>query len=106
MDSIQQTKGRQDACDTPYRRHLGGLACLPGKTAILLIKGYQKIVSPWLGQRCRFHPSCSNYCIDALQQHGMVFGLWLGFKRICKCHPFHPGGHDPVPQKKVNPNSK
>ncbi len=73
---------------------------LPSKAVVLLIKGYQKTVSPWLGQRCRFHPTCSNYCIDALQQHGMVSGLWLGLKRICKCHPLHPGGHDPVPGRK------
>ncbi|WP_136064647.1 membrane protein insertion efficiency factor YidD [Pontiella sulfatireligans] len=73
---------------------------LPVKAAVLLIRLYQKAVSPWLGQRCRFHPSCSNYCIDALKQHGMVLGLWLGIKRICKCHPFHPGGYDPVPRRK------
>ncbi|MDF7805836.1 membrane protein insertion efficiency factor YidD [Pontiellaceae bacterium B12219] len=73
---------------------------LPARAAILLIKGYQKMVSPYLGPHCRFHPTCSHYCIDALKQHGMVFGLWLGMKRICKCHPFHPGGVDPVPKKK------
>ena len=75
---------------------------IPAKGVVLLIRLYQQAISPWLGQRCRFHPSCSNYCIDALQQHGMVFGLWLGFKRICKCHPFHPGGCDPVPKRKNN----
>jgi putative membrane protein insertion efficiency factor len=69
----------------------------PSQAAILLVRAYQKIISPWLGQRCRFHPSCSNYCIDALKQHGMVYGLWLGLRRICKCHPLHPGGYDPVP---------
>ncbi|MEE9369233.1 MAG: membrane protein insertion efficiency factor YidD [Pontiella sp.] len=73
---------------------------LPAKAIILLIRLYQKVLSPWLGQRCRFHPSCSHYCIDALQHHGMVFGLWLGVKRIFKCHPFHPGGFDPVPKCK------
>ncbi len=75
-----------------------GKPSLPSRAAILLVKLYQKTVSPFLGQRCRFHPSCSNYCIDALNQHGMVHGLWLGLKRICKCHPFHPGGYDPVPE--------
>ena len=77
------------------------LAARPARLAILLVRAYQKIVSPWLGPRCRFHPSCSNYCIDALKQHGMVFGLWLGLKRMCKCHPLHPGGYDPVPKKKI-----
>ena len=76
-----------------------GIIAVPAKGAVLLLRLYQKAISPWIGPRCRFHPSCSNYCIDALQQHGMVRGLWLGFKRICKCHPFHPGGHDPVPER-------
>ncbi len=80
-----------------------GIASIPAKAAILLVKGYQKLLSPWLGQRCRFHPSCSNYCIEALQQHGMVRGLWLGLKRILKCQPFHPGGYDPVPERKNKP---
>jgi putative membrane protein insertion efficiency factor len=78
---------------------------LPARVAILLVKGYQKMVSPYLGQHCRFHPTCSHYCIDALRQHGMVCGLWLGLKRICKCHPFHPGGVDPVPEKKKDRSS-
>ncbi len=75
---------------------------IPAQAAILLVRLYQKLISPWLGQRCRFHPSCSNYCIDALNQHGMVHGLWLGLRRICKCHPFHPGGFDPVPDTSSN----
>ena len=77
-----------------------GLRTIPAHTAVILIRVYQKAISPWLGQRCRFHPTCSNYCIDAVEQHGMVLGLWLGMKRICKCHPFHPGGVDPVPERK------
>ncbi len=62
-----------------------------------IVRLYQMTLSPWLGNCCRFHPSCSNYCIDALKQHGLVRGCWLTLKRICKCHPFHPGGIDPVP---------
>ncbi len=73
---------------------------IPARVLIGMVHVYQKAISPWLGQRCRFHPSCSNYCIDALKQRGMVFGLWLGLKRICKCHPLHPGGYDPVPERK------
>ena len=65
---------------------------------ILMIRLYQRMISPWLGPHCRFHPTCSNYCIDAIRQHGMVSGLWLGIRRIGKCHPFHPGGYDPVPK--------
>lgn len=67
---------------------------------ILPIRFYQLAISPWIGARCRFTPSCSNYCIEALKQHGIVLGLWLGIQRILKCHPFHPGGYNPVPEKK------
>jgi putative membrane protein insertion efficiency factor len=63
---------------------------------ILVIRIYQITVSPLLGQRCRFHPSCSQYMIDALAAKGVVRGIAMGIVRICKCHPFHPGGYDPV----------
>ena len=63
---------------------------------ILIIKFYQKTVSPFFGQRCRFYPSCSNYAIDAIQSHGFSKGFWLSIKRICSCHPFNEGGYDPV----------
>ena len=63
----------------------------------ILIRGYQLIVSPWLGQRCRFYPSCSNYALEALEVHGALRGSWLAVRRIGRCHPFHPGGFDPVP---------
>lgn len=63
----------------------------------ILIRGYQLIVSPWLGPRCRFHPSCSNYALEALEVHGALRGSWLAMRRIGRCHPFHPGGIDPVP---------
>jgi putative membrane protein insertion efficiency factor len=61
------------------------------------IRGYQLAVSPLLGQRCRFHPTCSEYAREALLRHGVAKGLALGALRICKCHPWHPGGVDPVP---------
>jgi putative membrane protein insertion efficiency factor len=64
-----------------------------------LIRGYQVFVSPWLGPRCRFHPSCSNYALQALDQHGVVRGSMLALARIGRCHPWHPGGLDPVPKK-------
>ena len=62
-----------------------------------LIRGYQLVVSPWLGVRCRFHPSCSNYALDALSRHGALRGSLLAGGRLCRCHPFNPGGYDPVP---------
>lgn len=63
----------------------------------ILIRGYQLIVSPWLGPRCRFHPSCSSYALEAVEVHGALRGGWLAMRRIGRCHPFHPGGFDPVP---------
>ena len=64
---------------------------------IVIIKGYQLLVSPWLPPACRYYPTCSNYCIDAIEKYGAAKGLLLGAKRILRCHPFHPGGYDPVP---------
>jgi len=62
-----------------------------------LIRFYQLFISPILGPRCRFYPSCSHYTIDALKQHGILCGGWLAIKRIFRCHPGNPGGVDPVP---------
>ena len=62
-----------------------------------LIRGYQLAISPLLGQRCRFYPTCSQYTLEAVEIHGVLRGLWLGIRRVAKCHPFHPGGFDPVP---------
>lgn len=67
---------------------------------ILLVRSYQLIISPLLGPRCRFTPSCSCYAIDALRLHGPWRGTWLAVRRLGRCHPLHPGGHDPVPPPK------
>jgi len=72
---------------------------------LLLLKFYRFFISPLLGQRCRFHPSCSQYAIEAYKIHGLVIGSWLSARRILKCHPFTLGGYDPVP-KKSNKHSK
>ena len=64
---------------------------------LLLIRAYQLIASPLLGNRCRFHPSCSDYAIEALRRHGLLKGSWLAVRRIGSCHPWHDGGFDPVP---------
>lgn len=64
---------------------------------IVLIRAYQLIISPWLGRNCRFSPTCSNYMLEALRTHGLIKGLYLGIKRIFKCHPWGGSGYDPVP---------
>ncbi len=64
---------------------------------IAIVKFYQVTISPLLGKNCRFMPTCSQYTIEALSKYGAIKGLYLGIKRILKCHPFHPGGYDPLP---------
>lgn len=64
---------------------------------LLLIRLYRYALSPLLGPRCRFYPSCSEYASEALQRHGLLAGLWLALRRLSRCHPWHPGGVDPVP---------
>ncbi|MBU6994940.1 membrane protein insertion efficiency factor YidD [Ferrovum myxofaciens] len=62
-----------------------------------LIRSYQLCLSPFLGRSCRFYPTCSQYAHDAILRHGSVHGIGLAAKRLCKCHPWNPGGYDPVP---------
>lgn len=64
---------------------------------ILFVRGYQVSLSPLLPSSCRYFPSCSAYAIEALERHGAVRGSWLALRRILRCHPFRPGGYDPVP---------
>ena len=73
------------------------------KTLLLwLIKGYRRFISPLFPPTCRFHPTCSQYAIDAIVLYGTIRGSWLAINRILRCHPFHPGGYDPVPAPKKN----
>ncbi|MCM2350274.1 MAG: membrane protein insertion efficiency factor YidD [Bacteriovoracaceae bacterium] len=67
------------------------------KLADLLIKFYQIFISPLLGQNCRFYPSCSQYSRECFKKFSFGKALWYSCRRICKCHPYHPGGYDPVP---------
>jgi len=64
---------------------------------VMALRGYRYAIAPRLGANCRFFPSCSAYAIEALETHGALRGSWLAAARLCKCHPFHPGGYDPVP---------
>lgn len=69
------------------------------RIAIFLIRIYQRGISPLLGPSCRFYPSCSHYAIEALQRFGLIKGSYLAIRRLLKCHPFHEGGIDPVPEQ-------
>jgi len=69
---------------------------------LLIIKFYRTAISPLKPPTCRFYPTCSAYGLEAIQRFGAIKGGWLTIKRICKCHPFHPGGIDFVPEKKNN----
>jgi putative membrane protein insertion efficiency factor len=68
-----------------------------GKMLIALVRAYQYVLSPWVGNQCRYYPSCSHYMVEAIDRHGAFAGLWLGLKRVFRCHPWAPGGADPVP---------
>ena len=70
------------------------------KVAITIIIGYQRLLSPLLGNNCRFNPTCSFYAIEAISRFGVLKGCWLASKRILKCHPLNAGGSDPVPPSK------
>lgn len=71
------------------------LTRMSARALIAPIRLYQKTLSPLLGPVCRFHPSCSNYTIEAIRKYGPIRGLWKGTKRVCRCHPWNPGGYDP-----------
>ncbi|HEY5791363.1 MAG TPA: membrane protein insertion efficiency factor YidD [Gammaproteobacteria bacterium] len=65
---------------------------------LVLIRGYRLLLSPFLGQHCRFYPTCSQYALEAIESHGALRGGWLGLRRLLRCHPWHAGGVDPVPE--------
>ncbi len=71
------------------------------KIIILLLGFYQKYISPLKPATCRFYPTCSEYATQALGKYGLLIGLWLSLRRILRCHPFNPGGYDPLPDSSV-----
>lgn len=76
---------------------LRSLMGLPRAGALLLIRAYQRFVSPALAPSCRFTPTCSAYALTSIERYGLIHGGWLSAKRIARCHPWNPGGQDPVP---------
>jgi putative membrane protein insertion efficiency factor len=72
-------------------------ALAPRRLLAALIRAYQRFLSPALPPSCRFHPSCSQYALEAVTRYGALRGSWLAARRLARCHPFHPGGFDPVP---------
>ena len=81
----------------------------PSPAAKLLmasVRAYQKVLSPAMGGNCRYYPSCSQYGYDAIRLHGAGRGSWMAVKRIGRCHPFHEGGYDPVPEAGHNSNDE
>ena len=82
------------------------LSCFILVPIVILIKLYQRFLSPMLGSSCRFYPTCSNYALESYQNHGLLSGSKLTIKRLCKCHPFHSGGLDEVPLKSVSSKTK
>jgi len=70
------------------------------------VKGYKYLISPFLPPACRFHPTCSDYCLQAIEKHGALAGLFLAAKRLVRCNPWGGSGHDPVPEKIIKTNNK
>lgn len=70
---------------------------IPRRIIVTLIQAYKRLISPLFPPSCRFTPSCSTYALTSVERYGAIRGGWLAIRRILKCHPFHPGGHEPVP---------
>ena len=85
--------------DKPAEKKSGPKRSIPAAAVMELIGGYQRFISPLLGPRCRFHPSCSAYAGEAIEQFGLSRGGWLALMRIGRCHPFSAGGVDAVPER-------
>ena len=98
----QDTRLRDVEVDDAWAEVETSQAAWSTQAALFAIRFYQRCVSPFTPPSCRFHPSCSHYAYGSIRRFGLWRGGWMGLKRICKCHPFHPGGYDPVPELETN----
>lgn len=89
---------------TVFRRTFAALETLLKVLLLGIVRIYRTALSPLLPAACRFHPTCSTYALQALEEHGALWGSWLTLRRIGRCHPFHDGGYDPVPHAKRGPS--
>jgi putative membrane protein insertion efficiency factor len=89
--------GAEGASSAEAPAQPGGWRALPRLLLIGFVRAYQMLLSPLLPASCRYYPTCSAYAVEALQRHGALRGGWLAVRRIARCHPFRPGGFDPVP---------
>ncbi len=78
---------------------------VPALLLVIVLRGYQLVISPMLGPTCRYAPSCSSYAVTAIRQRGAVAGCWLAARRLLRCHPWAAGGWDPVPERHRAPSS-
>jgi hypothetical protein len=97
MSAEEDGRFEPAALDIPATRQEG--PTVVARVLMVAVTGYRRFVSPLLPPRCRFEPSCSAYALEALRVHGAARGVWLAVRRVARCHPFNPGGYDPVPPR-------
>lgn len=83
-------------------RTVSFVALLPRNACVVVLRAYRAVISPLYGDVCRYYPSCSSYALQAIQQHGVIKGIWLGSLRIARCHPWAAGGVDDVPVRRTD----
>lgn len=99
MNSATCSSEAHTAHDDAFGQSSGPARALGVSAALTLLRGYKLLISPLFTGSCRFVPSCSDYAAEAIAQHGVARGIWLGIKRLTRCHPFCAGGFDPVPPR-------
>src|SRR6185436_12176138 len=98
-DVVGVPGGSRERPRLPFTVHRSrfSITAIPRLALTTVIRAYQVVISPALPAACRFSPTCSQYALEAIQRYGALRGVWLAARRLARCHPFHPGGFDPVP---------